>query len=58
MDFLTCELNTGQMVEDVRLAVEGASPVSFAGYPPGYLPSPDDVYDEIVRRLAPEEKCA
>jgi 2-oxoglutarate ferredoxin oxidoreductase subunit alpha len=46
------------MVEDVRLAVDGASPVSFAGYPPGYLPSPDDVYDEIVRRLAPEEKCA
>ena len=56
--FLVVELNTGQMVEDVRLAVEGASPVSFAGYPPGYLPSPDDVYGEIVRRLAPEEKCA
>jgi 2-oxoglutarate/2-oxoacid ferredoxin oxidoreductase subunit alpha len=56
--FLVVELNTGQMVEDVRLAVEGRSPVSFAGYPPGHLPSPDDVYDEIVRRLAPEEKCA
>jgi len=56
--FLVVEFNTGQMVEDVRLAVDGASPVSFAGYPPGYLPSPDDVYGEIVRRLAPEEKCA
>ncbi len=56
--FLVVELNTGQMVEDVRLAVEGRSPVSFAGYPPGYLPSPDEVYAEISRRLAPEEKCA
>ncbi len=56
--FLVVELNTGQMVEDVRLAVEGRSPVSFAGYPPGYLPSPDDVYGEIAKRLAPQEKPA
>ncbi|MFU8858189.1 MAG: 3-methyl-2-oxobutanoate dehydrogenase subunit VorB [Deferrisomatales bacterium] len=55
---LVVELNTGQMVEDVRLAVEGRAPVSFAGYPPGYLPSPDDVYEEIVRRLDPQEKRA
>lgn len=50
--FLVVELNTGQMVDDVRLAVEGRSSVSFAGYPPGYLPSPDDVYEEICRRLS------
>lgn len=56
--FLVVELNTGQMVEDVRLAVEGRSPVSFAGYPPGYLPSPDDVYGEIAKRLGSEEKVA
>jgi 2-oxoglutarate ferredoxin oxidoreductase subunit alpha len=48
---LTVELNTGQMVEDVRLAAEGRCEVSFAGYPPGYLPSPDDIYDEIAKRL-------
>jgi 2-oxoglutarate ferredoxin oxidoreductase subunit alpha len=54
--FLTVELNTGQMVEDVRLAVEGRSQVSFAGYPPGYLPSPDDIYEQIIQRLpTPEE---
>ncbi len=55
---LAVELNTGQMVEDVRLASEGRSPVSFAGWPPGYLPSPDDVYGEIERRLAGGEKVA
>ncbi|GAB4256203.1 MAG: 3-methyl-2-oxobutanoate dehydrogenase subunit VorB [Deferrisomatales bacterium] len=56
--FLTVELNTGQMVEDVRLAVEGRSRVDFAGWPPGYLPNPDDVYAEIAKRLPAEEKCA
>ena len=55
---LVVELNTGQMVEDVRLAVEGKSPVSLAGYPPGRLPSPDDIYEEIFRRLSAEERCA
>jgi 2-oxoglutarate ferredoxin oxidoreductase subunit alpha len=55
---LVVELNTGQMVEDVRLSADGAVPVSFAGYPPGYLPSPEDVYEEITGRLAPQEKTA
>jgi 2-oxoglutarate ferredoxin oxidoreductase subunit alpha len=55
---LTVELNTGQMVEDVRLAAAGKTEVSFAGYPPGYIPSPDDIYDEIAQRLSPQEKCA
>lgn len=54
---LTVELNTGQMVEDVRLAVEGRVLVGFAGYPPGYLPSPDDVYAEIVKHLPAPEAC-
>lgn len=53
--FLTVELNTGQMVEDVRLAVEGRSKVSFAGYPPGYLPSPDEIYREIMKALEGKE---
>ena len=58
MPLLTVELNTGQMVEDVRLAVEGKTDVSFAGWPPGYLPSPDDVYGEITKRVRAEEQCA
>lgn len=55
---LTVELNTGQMVEDVRLAAEGKCEVSLAGYPPGYLPSPDDIYERILGALPPLEKCA
>ena len=45
--FLTVELSLGQMVEDVRLAVEGRRPVFFYGRTGGMLPDPDD----IARRL-------
>jgi 2-oxoglutarate ferredoxin oxidoreductase subunit alpha len=40
---LTVELSAGQMVEDVRLAVEGRVPVSFLGRTGGIVPTPDEV---------------
>ena len=45
--FLTVELNTGQMVEDVKLSVARDAQVHFYGRPPGSLPSPDEVLEEI-----------
>ena len=45
--FLTVELNTGQMVEDVKLSVDRDSEVYFYGRPPGSLPSPEEVLEEI-----------
>ena len=47
--FLTVELNTGQMVEDVKLSVERDAQVSFYGRPPGSLPSPEEVLEEIKK---------
>jgi 2-oxoglutarate ferredoxin oxidoreductase subunit alpha len=47
--FLTVELNTGQMVEDVRLSVSRDADVYFYGRPPGSLPSPEEVLEEIKR---------
>jgi 2-oxoglutarate ferredoxin oxidoreductase subunit alpha len=41
--FLTVEMNAGQMVEDVRLAVEGQRPVDFYGRMGGMIPSPEEV---------------
>ncbi|HEY3251179.1 MAG TPA: 3-methyl-2-oxobutanoate dehydrogenase subunit beta, partial [Ignavibacteria bacterium] len=41
--FLTVELNAGQMVEDVRLAVNGKAPVEFYGRMGGMIPTPDEV---------------
>ncbi len=49
---LVVEMNAGQMVEDVRLAVEGRVPVSFYGRMGGIIPSPDEVVKalgELVR---------
>jgi 2-oxoglutarate ferredoxin oxidoreductase subunit alpha len=40
---LVVELSAGQMVEDVRLAVEGRTPVTFHGRTGGMVPSPDEV---------------
>lgn len=48
--FLTVEMNMGQMVEDVRLAAEGAAPVEFFGRTGGVIPTPAEVFEE-VRRL-------
>ncbi len=48
---LTVEMNAGQMVEDVRLTVEGACPVRFYGRMGGIIPLPDDILPEL-RSLA------
>jgi 2-oxoglutarate ferredoxin oxidoreductase subunit alpha len=48
VDFMmSVEMNAGQMVEDVKLAVEGKVPVYFTGRMGGMIPSPEDVLQEI-----------
>jgi 2-oxoglutarate ferredoxin oxidoreductase subunit alpha len=44
---LTVEMSAGQMVEDVRLAVEGRCPVQFYGRMGGIVPLPDEVLKVI-----------
>lgn len=46
---LTVEMNAGQMVEDVRLAVEGRCPVSFYGRMGGVIPLADDILPELEK---------
>jgi 2-oxoglutarate ferredoxin oxidoreductase subunit alpha len=45
--FLAVEMSTGQMIEDVRLAVEGRCPVFLHGRPGGGVPSVDEILDRI-----------
>ncbi|HOA84479.1 MAG: 3-methyl-2-oxobutanoate dehydrogenase subunit VorB [Clostridiales bacterium] len=47
--FLVVELNTGQMVDDVKLATGSRRPVSFFGRCGGMLPTPEDVLAEIIK---------
>ena len=50
--FLTVELNAGQMLEDVKLAVNGKKPVHFHGRMGGMLPSAQEILDKIKGILA------
>jgi pyruvate/2-oxoacid:ferredoxin oxidoreductase alpha subunit len=56
--FVTVEMSTGQMVDDVRLALNGRRPVEFYGRCGGVVPSAEEVLDfvaGIAARLANEE---
>ena len=44
---LCVELNAGQMIEDVRLAVDGAVPVAHFGRMGGIVPNPGEVLDAL-----------
>lgn len=49
--FLCVEMSMGQMVEDVRLAVNGRRPVAFYGRTGGVVPVPAEILAEI-RKMA------
>ena len=46
---LVVEMNAGQMLEDVRLAVNGHTPIEFYGRLGGVVPFPDEILAEIQR---------
>jgi len=48
-NYLVIELNSGQMVEDVRLAANGKCPVHFKGRMGGMIIQPEEVLEEIER---------
>ena len=45
--FISVELSMGQMIEDVRLAVEGRAPVTLCNRTGGMIPSPEQVLQAI-----------
>ena len=54
---LTVEMSAGQMVEDVRLAVEGRCPVYFYGRTGGGVPTSLEVIKKIVE-IVPDKRAA
>jgi 2-oxoglutarate ferredoxin oxidoreductase subunit alpha len=48
---LSVEMSTGQMVEDIELAVCCRKPVHFYGRQGGLVPSPEEVVEEVKRLL-------
>jgi 2-oxoisovalerate ferredoxin oxidoreductase alpha subunit len=49
---LTVELSTGQMVEDVKLTLNGRVPVEFYGRVGGNVPSTEEIHGELLHRMA------
>lgn len=49
--FLTVEMSAGQMVEDVRLAVNGKKPVEFYGRMGGMIPSPEEIVEALEQKF-------
>jgi 2-oxoglutarate ferredoxin oxidoreductase subunit alpha len=50
--FLVVEMNSGQMLDDVRLAVGGRCPVEFYGRMGGMVPFPEEILQEIHRLVS------
>jgi pyruvate/2-oxoacid:ferredoxin oxidoreductase alpha subunit len=48
---LVVELSNGQMVEDVRLTLNGKVPVEFYGRTGGNVPSVEEVYSQLMQRV-------
>ena len=49
---MSVELNTGQMVEDVRLVANGRVPVNFYGRQGGMIPDPEEIYEQFKKSIA------
>ncbi len=50
-NFLVVEMSLGQMVDDVRLAVDGKVPVHFFGHTGGVIPTPSEILEEIKKQV-------
>src|SRR4029079_13393652 len=46
---LVVEMNAGQMVDDVRIAVAGRAPVRFYGRMGGVVPLPDEILAALIQ---------
>ncbi len=48
---LSVELNAGQMIEDIRLAVNGKVPVEHFGRMGGIIPTPNEVVEALEQKI-------
>lgn len=46
---LDVEMNAGQMVEDIRLGVNGKTPVEFYGRMGGVVPTPEEILEHFEK---------
>lgn len=54
-EFIVFEMNTGQMLEDVKLALEGKGNITFYGRPGGIIPTPLEFF-KIISKVEKNSK--
>jgi len=50
--YISVEMSAGQMIEDVRLAVNGHAPVDFFGRTGGVVHTQEEIYEKIIAVVA------
>jgi hypothetical protein len=55
---LVVELSTGQMIEDVRLAINGRVPVEFYGRSGGNVPSVEELHSSLLALTVSAQQAA
>ncbi|MCJ7508103.1 MAG: 3-methyl-2-oxobutanoate dehydrogenase subunit VorB [candidate division Zixibacteria bacterium] len=48
---LVVEMNLGQMLDDVKIAVEGKAEIGFHGRPAGGIPTPEEILDRVKQMV-------
>ncbi len=48
---LTCELSTGQMIDDVKIANNGKLPIGFFGRTGGMVPEPEEIVNAVKEMI-------
>ena len=48
---LVAENNAGQMVEDVKLSINGAQPVEYFGRLGGIVPEPEEIVEALKKHF-------
>ena len=52
---LCVEMSTGQMLDDVKIALEGTKPIQFYGRTGGIVPPPDEIIEQVQKVMKGEE---
>ena len=50
-DWMVVEMNSGQMLEDVKLALECSEKISFYGRPGGVVPTPAEFAKVLAQKF-------
>ena len=55
--FLVVEMSNGQLIEDVKLAIECKKPVEFLGCGGGWYPTPSNIFEKISQVYHQHPSC-